>query len=354
MRERPLGKGVGREALMHERERRHEARVLQILVVLADLVGEQQPLVDHRAAAHARHVVLAAVRELERLDRARRGLADDVELALERVGHDHVGAAADEDLPDAPAPWRAPPATSASRGRPARRASRARPGPRRAPRARAPARTPGARRAPSAGTPCRRRTRPAPAATTPCIGHLGAVEVVGNLDQDAGAVAHQRVGADGAAMVEVLEDLQALLDDRVRLAARDVGDEADAAGVVLVRRARTGPAAPRHVHFCLRRHAPRVSVSPTACPDSAIEDEEYRSAAIPPLPRAAQRCGPRPARRGRSATNCTSTVIWLLTGVPPPSRARSGPSRMRRPQPARTRRAAASGRRRRRRHGLCR
>ena len=46
--------------------------------------------------------------------------------------------------------------------------------------------------------------------------HLGAVELVGDLDQDAGAVAHQLVGADGAAMVEVLEDLQALLDDGVR------------------------------------------------------------------------------------------------------------------------------------------
>jgi len=35
-------------------------------------------------------------------------------------------------------------------------------------------------------------------------------------------------------VVEVLEDLQALLDDGVRPVALDVGDEADAAGVVLV------------------------------------------------------------------------------------------------------------------------
>jgi hypothetical protein len=39
---------------------------------------------------------------------------------------------------------------------------------------------------------------------------------------------------DGAAMVEVLQDQQALLDDRVRFAALDVGDEANAAGVVFV------------------------------------------------------------------------------------------------------------------------
>ena len=68
-------------------------------------------------------------------------------------------------------------------------------------------------------------------------GHLGAIELVGNLDQDAGPVAHQRIGADGAAMGQVLEDLEALLDDRMRFRAGDVGDEADAAGVVLVGRA---------------------------------------------------------------------------------------------------------------------
>ena len=56
------------------------------------------------------------------------------------------------------------------------------------------------------------------AASTPCCRHLGAEEGVGDLDQDAGAVALQRVGADRAAMGQVLEDLQALLDDGVRLA----------------------------------------------------------------------------------------------------------------------------------------
>ena len=54
---------------------------------------------------------------------------------------------------------------------------------------------------------------------------LGAVEVVGDLDQDAGAVAHQLVGADRAAVVEVLEDLQSLLDDSVGLLALDVSDD---------------------------------------------------------------------------------------------------------------------------------
>ncbi len=57
-----------------------------------------------------------------------------------------------------------------------------------------------------------------------------------DLHQHARAVAGQRVGADGAAMGQVLEDLQAVLDDRVARAAFQVGDEADAAGIVLALR----------------------------------------------------------------------------------------------------------------------
>ena len=41
---------------------------------------------------------------------------------------------------------------------------------------------------------------------------------VGRLDQAAGAVADQRIGADRAAMVEIDQDLQALADDVVGLA----------------------------------------------------------------------------------------------------------------------------------------
>ena len=36
---------------------------------------------------------------------------------------------------------------------------------------------------------------------------------IGNLNQDAGAIAHQRIGAHRAAMVEIDEELQALADD---------------------------------------------------------------------------------------------------------------------------------------------
>src|SRR5690606_13893284 len=61
-------------------------------------------------------------------------------------------------------------------------------------------------------------------------------ELVRDLHEDARAVARAWVGADGAAMLEVLEDVQAVFDDLVRLAALDVGDEADAAGILFERR----------------------------------------------------------------------------------------------------------------------
>ena len=68
------------------------------------------------------------------------------------------------------------------------------------------------------------------------LGHLLAEETVGNLHQNAGAVAHQRIGADRAAMRQVFEHEQPVLDDLVRLHALHLRDEADAAGIMLVAR----------------------------------------------------------------------------------------------------------------------
>ncbi len=66
--------------------------------------------------------------------------------------------------------------------------------------------------------------------------HFLAEKLVGNLDQNTGPVAGQRVRADRAAMGEVLEDLQALLDDGMAPGALDVRNEAHATGVVFVGR----------------------------------------------------------------------------------------------------------------------
>src|SRR5581483_6575852 len=62
---------------------------------------------------------------------------------------------------------------------------------------------------------------------------LAREELVRDLHQDARAVAHARVGADCAAVLEVAENLESVLDDPVALAALDVGDEADAAGILV-------------------------------------------------------------------------------------------------------------------------
>ncbi len=69
MRQRPFRESVGREALVHERERRDAALVGEVLVVDADLVGEQQTLVDDRAGRHRRHEEFLAVDQAQRLDR---------------------------------------------------------------------------------------------------------------------------------------------------------------------------------------------------------------------------------------------------------------------------------------------
>ena len=54
----------------------------------------------------------------------------------------------------------------------------------------------------------------------------------GNLHEDAGTVAGKRVGADGAAMGQILEDLETVLDDLMARPRLQIGDEADAAGIV--------------------------------------------------------------------------------------------------------------------------
>jgi len=59
-------------------------------------------------------------------------------------------------------------------------------------------------------------------------------ELVRDLDEDAGAVAGFGIAAAGSTVGEVDEDLDAFGNDVMGFVAFDAGDEADAAGVVLV------------------------------------------------------------------------------------------------------------------------
>ena len=66
------------------------------------------------------------------------------------------------------------------------------------------------------------------------LGHFLAEKRVGNLHQDACAVTSKRVGAHRAAVGKVLQDLQPLLDDGVAFLGLDVRNKTDATGIVFV------------------------------------------------------------------------------------------------------------------------
>src|SRR5258706_7013312 len=85
---------------MHERERRHDTRILQVLIISADLAGEQHAFVDYGARRHRRHIKFLAMREFERLNCMPRAFAYDVELALKGIGDHNPGTAGDKYLSD--------------------------------------------------------------------------------------------------------------------------------------------------------------------------------------------------------------------------------------------------------------
>ena len=235
VRQRPLREGVGRKTLVHQTQRRHTARVLQVLVIGAHLVGQQQAFIDDGAAAHAGHVILFTVLELERHDVRAGGLANHVELALKGVLHDNVVAAADEKLTN---DWLF--FTDFGRHRHVT-----------VDRHVAPAQQNLALGLDSAlkllfaslaaGVFLGQKDHPHAVLTgrwqRDALGcHFFAVKRVGQLDQDARAVAHELVRPDRTTVVQVLQYLQRVLDNVMRLDALDVGNKTHAARVVLMGR----------------------------------------------------------------------------------------------------------------------
>ena len=83
MRQRPGREGVGREALVHQRERALEIRIVQVGIIGAELVGQEHALVDHRAAGDRHRVIAGRAPLAPRVDRVGDRLAQDVEPALE-------------------------------------------------------------------------------------------------------------------------------------------------------------------------------------------------------------------------------------------------------------------------------
>ncbi len=220
MRQLPGREGIGREARMHQRQRGFRALVLEVLVEAGEPLGDHHALVDDGARRAARDIEGGALGQRAGADRLVALLADDEELALERVGIGAIGAAGDEELADhrrdrldalaqhrgvarhvAPAQQRLPLGGDEM--------------PRSSPR------RPGASRHGAAGTPCRRHSGRAPAGEAQRR-RLRAQQPVGELDQDPGAVARQRVGAHRAAMGEIVEDLDAVDEDAMALAVLDI------------------------------------------------------------------------------------------------------------------------------------
>jgi len=231
MGERPGRERVGGKPLVHQRKRTLEIRIAQIRIVAAELVGQEHALVDQGAARNRNRIVAGITPLAHFVEPARDGLAQNVEPPLEFVGVEIAIAFADKDLlverfgrlhglteariivrHIAPAnkPHSLPRNLFREDGldfsaprifaRHEQHADRiiARSGQREAE-----------------------------------LGCLLGKKPVGKLNQNAGAVAGARIGADGAAMLEVQQNGQRVRNDRVRPASFDVGNETDTARILI-------------------------------------------------------------------------------------------------------------------------
>ena len=230
VRERPRRERVGGEAAVHQRQRRLDPLVGEVGEELGQLRRGEHALVDEGAARQRREVDRrsSAVDAGDAASSCSQRLRTTKSLRSSSMPVAPCGVV-DEELPEA--------RHHAQRGgADHRRVDRAP----RASRRRAGLRPPRWRRsAPSvfsaASASSGRNARPTPYA--PAGGQRevddGAQEAVGDLEQDAGAVAGVDLGARRAAVVEVAERAEGVGDDRAAGHALDVADERDPAGVVL-------------------------------------------------------------------------------------------------------------------------
>ncbi len=234
MRQRPGRERIGGEALVHERERAFEFGIAQVRIIGAELVGQEHALVDDGAAGDRDRIIAGQAPLAALIDHIRHRLAQDIEAALEFGLVLDLLAAADEHL------------LMHRLGRLDRFAERRVVG-----RHVAPAQQRHAFALDHLGVDVADHLPPVAVARheqgadrvfagrrqaeAVLLGRRGE-ERVRDLDQDAGAVAGARIGADGAAMLEIAEDRKRVLDDLVGFAALDVGDESDPARALAQRR----------------------------------------------------------------------------------------------------------------------
>ncbi len=234
MRAVPARERVGAEARVDQRQRGFHQRVVQVGEVLVELRGEQHALVDDRARREAHDVPVLGARECRGADLAVGALADDVELALEREVVGDVGAAGDKHLPHegfARAGGLAEHAVVGRHGAPAEHGH--------------------AFRLHDLleflldlAADCRVARQEDDAAAVlagrgqrdACLAAHLFVEGMRHLQQHAGTVTGIDFAAARAAVVQVLQYLDRLLEDAMRLVAIEVDDEPLAARVMLVAR----------------------------------------------------------------------------------------------------------------------
>ena len=236
--ELPGREGVGREPLVHQGQGRDRPRVAQVTIEAANLVGEQEALVDHRPGREGGQVELGQVGQVllhrQLGQRVLQLLADGQQLALEGVLVPDVRAHADDGLPDHRHLGQDGLAKAVGVHRHV-----------------APAQQDLALDLQEVlelldGDVARRLVLGQEAhghGVAPGLGQVDAglpgpvaQQGVRNLDQNAGAIAHEGVSADGAAMVEINQDLQAAGHDVMRFAPLDVGDKPHPTRVMLVAR----------------------------------------------------------------------------------------------------------------------
>ena len=318
MRQRPGREGVGGEALVHQRQRALEVRIVQVGIIGDELVGEEHALVDDGAAGDRDRVVAGEPALLARVDRVRDRLAQDVEPPLELgLGLDLL-AAADEHL------------LVHGLGRLDRFAERRVVG-----RHVAPAQQRHALALDHLGIDVADHLPPIRIARHEQLAdrvfarigqreaepvRLLGEELVRDLHQDAGAVAGARIGADRAAMLEIAQDGERVLDQLVGLAALDVGNEADAAGILVERRV-VEPLRPsrstQQAAGCARASC---SLPPRRCPQRGARRRRAAPCLLAlisssPRPARAGICPPfgaAAARRGACATVASTALLVIL------------------------------------------
>ena len=229
----PGREGVGGETLMHQRQSAFKTRVAQVFIIGAKLRDEHHALVDDGAARHRHRIIFRHVATAQRIDCVRHALAGDEQAALELVLVLHVRAIADEHLTHE--------RLNSLHGIAKIGAVDRRIAPANQTQAFFREHTLDDLLGLDAGARIARheeltdaislRRRQAEAQLCAFFNE----EAMGNLHQNAASIPQLGVCADRAAMIEVEQNLQALLHDLMRLAVLDVGDEADAASVMAQR-----------------------------------------------------------------------------------------------------------------------